>query len=62
MAPRVVSARGAEDELAVGTMAMDGIPEWAVDDGADAFALTAQSALPSKYDLRSDGLVTPVKC
>ena len=62
VAPRVASARGAEDELAVGTMAMDGIPEWAVDDGADDFALTAQSALPSKYDLRSDGLVTPVKC
>ena len=61
VAPRVASARGAEDELAVGTMAMDGIPEWAVDDGADDFALTAQSALPSKYDLRSDGLVTPVK-
>ena len=61
VAPGVASARAAQDGLAVGTMAMDGIPEWAVDDGSNASALTAQSALPSKYDLRSDGLVTPVK-
>ena len=63
VAPGVASARAAQDELAVGTMAMDGIPEWAVDDGVDAQSgkLEAQSALPSKYDLRSDGLVTPVK-
>lgn len=63
VAPGVASARVAQDGLAVGTMAMDGIPEWAVDDGVDAQSgkLEAQSALPSKYDLRSDGLVTPVK-
>ena len=38
-------------------------PVWAADDGADAqpLMLLTQSALPSKYDLRSDGLVTPVK-
>ena len=62
-APGVASALAAQDELAVGAMAMDGIPEWAVDDGVDAQSgkLEAQSALPSKYDLRSDGLVTPVK-
>ena len=63
VAPGVASARVAQNGLAVGTMAMDGIPEWAVDDGVDAQSgkLEAQSALPSKYNLRSDGLVTPVK-
>lgn len=63
VAPGVASARAAQGGLVVGTMAMDGIPEWAVDDGVDAQSgkLEAQSALPSKYDLRSDGLVTPVK-
>jgi hypothetical protein len=50
VAPGVASAHAAGD-----------VPEWAVDDGSNAPALTAQSALPSKYDLRSDGLVTPVK-
>ena len=39
----------------------DNVPEWAVDDGADAPALTAQAALPARYDLRGDGFVTPVK-
>ena len=62
VAPGVASARVAQDGLTVGATAISDVPEWAVDDGADAFALTAQSALPSKYDLRSDGLVTPVKC
>lgn len=61
VAPGVASARVAQDGLAVGTMAISDVPEWAVDDGSNASALTAQSALPSKYDLRSDGLVTPVK-
>ncbi len=61
VAPGVASARAAQDGLAVGATAISDVPEWAVDDGSNASALTAQSALPSKYDLRSDGLVTPVK-
>ncbi len=61
VAPGVASAGDAQDELAAGATAMGDVPEWAVDDGSNASALTAQSALPSKYDLRSDGLVTPVK-
>ena len=61
VAPGVASARAAQDGLTVGAMAISDAPEWAVDDGSNASALTAQSALPSKYDLRSDGLVTPVK-
>ena len=41
----------------------DGIPEWAVDDDPDAAApkLTAQAELPTRYDLREYGVVTPVK-
>ena len=64
VAPGVASALAAQDGLTVGATAMSDVPEWAVDDGADAQTgkLKAQSALPSKYDLRSDGLVTPVKC
>ena len=61
VAPGVASARAAQDGLAVGATTMGDVPEWAVDDGSNASALSAQSALPSKYDLRSDGLVTPVK-
>ena len=61
VAPGVASARVAQDGLTVGATAISDVPEWAVDDGSNASALTAQSALPSKYDLRSDGLVTPVK-
>ena len=40
-----------------------GVPEWAVDDDPEAAEpkLTAQAALPSRYDLRDDGFVTPVK-
>lgn len=38
------------------------VPEWALDDGsAGPVGLSAQSSLPSSYDLRDDGLVTPVK-
>lgn len=38
-------------------------PEWAIDDGDDdqEVALTTQAALPQQYDLRNDGLVTPIK-
>ena len=63
VAPGVASAGDAQDELAAGATAMGDVPEWAVDDGADAQSgkLEAESALPSAYDLRSDGLVTPVK-
>ena len=62
VAPGVASARAAQDEPTADAMAISDVPEWAVDDGSNASSLTAQSALPSKYDLRSDGLVTPVKC
>ncbi|MBR3224823.1 MAG: hypothetical protein IKF78_05835 [Atopobiaceae bacterium] len=59
--PGVASAGDAQDELAAGATAMGDVPEWAVDDGFNASALAPQSTLPKKYDLRSDGLVTPVK-
>jgi len=53
-----------DDAVANDAATDEGVPEWAVDDGADEgeAELTVQAALPSKYDLRSDGLVTPVKC
>lgn len=41
--------------------AATGVPEWATDGGGEEAMLTAQASLPKKYDLRSDGLVTPVK-
>ena len=37
------------------------VPEWAVDDGEAQDGLSAQATLPTAYDMRSDGLVTPVK-
>ncbi len=38
------------------------VPEWAQDTGESTpDAMTTQAALPQKYDLRDDGLVTPVK-
>ena len=39
------------------------VPEWAVDDGGneDAGEVRAEAVLPASYDLRNDGLVTPVK-
>ena len=38
------------------------LPEWAQDDGDHAEGpLGVQASLPSKYDLRNDGFVTPVK-
>ena len=54
------SVEPAEAEEAV-VARKDDVPEWAVDDGADALTLTTQAALPSRYDLRDDGFVTPVK-
>ncbi|MBQ9043878.1 MAG: hypothetical protein IJ111_13815 [Eggerthellaceae bacterium] len=60
----VASARDAQDEPTADAMAIsNNDPVWAADDGADAQPrmLLAQSTLPSKYDLRSDGFVTPVK-
>ena len=50
-----------DDAVANDAATDEGVPEWAVDDGSNASALTAQAALPSKYDLRNDGLVTSVK-
>ena len=44
------------------TLANEDVPEWAVDDGGDeGEGLQAQASLPLTYDLRNDGLVTPVK-
>ena len=37
------------------------VPEWAVDDGNVEDGLHGEAALPTKYDLRSEGVVTPVK-
>ena len=36
------------------------VPEWAIDDGTPEKA-ALQAELPAKYDLRDEGLVTPVK-
>ena len=60
VAPGVASARAAQDGLAVGTMAISDVPEWAVDDGTSG-ALTAQAELPASFDMRDKGWVTPVK-
>ena len=41
---------------------LPGVPEWAQDaGGSEPTELKAQATLPSTYDLRNDGLVTPVK-
>ena len=43
------------------------VPEWAVDDGQserpedEPFGIGAQADLPAAYDMRNDGVVTPVK-
>ncbi len=39
----------------------DQTPEWAVDDGTHDEAITAQAEIPTAYDMRTEGLVTPVK-
>ncbi|MBQ7566107.1 MAG: hypothetical protein IJT18_03210, partial [Oscillospiraceae bacterium] len=46
--------------LSVGANAQDEICLWAVDDGGEPM-VAARSELPAKYDLRDEGLVTPVK-
>ena len=43
----------------VGAYAKD-VPEWAIDDGTPETA-ALQAELPAKYDLRTEGRVTPVK-
>ncbi len=60
-APALASAQETQS-LAAGVMSA-GVPEWAIDDGENAQegVLTAQAAIPGTYDLRSEGLVTPVK-
>ena len=60
----VPALASAQQESADSTTGIStGIPEWAIDDGDNAqeSPLTAQAAIPSTYDLRSEGLVTPVK-
>ncbi len=44
------------------TLANEDVPEWAVDDGGDeGEGLQTQASLPTAYDLRNEGVVTPVK-
>lgn len=54
---------GNEKNETTSDSATDDVPEWAIDDGQDEDTreVTAQAALPSTYDLRTEGLVTPVK-
>lgn len=61
--PATASAWGEEfDPSAEDQTAQAGVPEWAVDDGENQEDwLSEQAALPSYYDLRDEGLVTPVK-
>ncbi len=53
--------QASSQSLAAGEVSV--IPEWAIDDGQDAQEgeLGAQAVAPGAYDLRNDGLVTPVK-
>ena len=56
-APALASA---QQEYVAGSVS--DVPEWAIDDGENADSgITTQAALPATYDLRSEGLVTPVK-
>ena len=57
LSPMLASARDMQDKTA------GSVPEWAVDDGADLqeYGPIAQAVIPGMYDLRNDGLVTPVK-
>ena len=57
LSPMLASARDVQDKT-VGS-----VPEWAVDDGVDLqeYGPIAQAVIPGMYDLRNDGLVTPVK-
>ena len=57
LSPMLASARDVQDKTA------GSVPEWAVDDGGDSreYGPIAQAVIPGMYDLRNDGLVTPVK-
>ena len=57
LSPMLASARDVQDKTA------GYVPEWAVDDGGDSreYGPIAQAVIPGMYDLRNDGLVTPVK-
>ena len=60
-APALASAKQESQDLAAGSIS-NGVPEWAIDDGnAQNEGLFAQAAVPAQYDLRSEGMVTPVK-
>ena len=66
VAPSLASAKDGSDSqassssLAAGEVSV--IPEWAIDDGENAEGgLEAQATPPATYDLRTEGLVTPVK-
>ncbi len=61
-APASASAAQESDKLATGQMASEA-PEWAIDDDKDVQkgVFFPQAELPATYDLRSEGLVTPVK-
>ena len=61
-APASASAAQESDKLATGQIGSE-VPEWAIDDSKDAQkgVFSTQADLPATYDLRSEGLVTPVK-
>lgn len=45
-----------------GDEASEEVPEWAIDDGDhDDVVVTAQADFPTAYDMRTEGIVTPVK-
>lgn len=60
-APALASARQGGQDLAPGSVTA-GVPEWAIDDGgAPEGKLSAQTVIPKQFDLRNEGVVTPVK-
>ena len=60
-APALAYAQQGSQALATGSVS-GGTPEWAIDDGGAQGAPPAPAGIPATYDLRSEGLVTPVKC
>jgi len=62
IAPGLASAKGSVYGPA-SSSALSGVPEWAVDDGQNLqdYGVATQAGLPVTYDLRAEGLVTPVK-